>query len=426
MLTPAKAFFLQKDFKPMLIIGLLFFVFGFISWVNAILVPYFKIICELTAFQSMMVAFAFYISYFVMAIPSSYILHKTGFRNGMVWGLFIMCAGALIFIPAAASRTYCLFLTGLFVQATGMTLLQSAVNPYLTILGPIESAAGRISIMGICNKAAGALAPLLLIRALTKDPDEIDKITAQLTTATVEWKVSILDQLGLRLIAPYSVLAVSFVLLALMIYYSHLPDMEEQETTGLNKISAHKKSIFDFPYLLLGAVCIFCQASVEVLAVDSIVTYAQYHGYSFREAKFFAPCILLLMIGSYLSGIVLIPKIIKQRKALQWCALTGLVLTFGLLFIQDKPSVWLLCALGLCNALLWPVIWPLAIDGLGRFTKTGSALLIMGVAGGAITPLIYGSISDHFNLQTGYWVLVPCYLYLLFYSLIGYRLGRGI
>lgn len=408
----------------MLIVGILFFVFGFISWVNSILVPYFKIICELTALQSMMVAFAFYISYFFMAIPSSYILHKTGFRNGMVLGLFIMCAGALIFIPASTTRMYSIFLIGLFVQATGMTILQSAVNPYITILGPIESAAKRISFMGICNKAAGAMAPVVLIRAITKDPDEIDKVTAQLAVASWELKVSILDQLGLRLIAPYAFLAGAFTLLAIMIYFSPLPEIEEEEEVELTKKANGKNSIFDFPYLLLGAICVFCSASVEVLAVDSIVNYAQFQGYSFRDAKFFASYILLIMIVSYLLGIVLIPKFIRQRRVLQTCAVAGLLLTFGIVSLEGKVSVWFLCSLGLCNALLWPTIWPLAIAGLGRFTKTGSAILIMGVAGGAITPLVYGSISDHFNLQTGFWVLVPCYIYLFFYSSSGYRIGK--
>jgi len=423
-MSAIKAFMLQKDFKPMLIIGVLFFVFGFISWANAILVPYFKIICELTASQSMMVAFAFYVSYFVMAIPSSCILNKTGFRGGMVLGLMVMCAGAIIFIPASIARTYYIFLTGLFVQAAGMTILQSAVNPYLTILGPIESAAKRISVMGICNKTAGAIAPILLIRALTTDPDEIDKATKQLSTASMEVKVSILDQLGMRLIAPYSFLAGSFILLAVMVYFSRLPEIKEKEEADGAETTDGKKSIFDFPYLILGAICVFCQSSVEVLAADSIVNYAQFHGYSFRGAKFFASYILLIMIVSYLLGAWLIPKYINQRQALQTCALIGLLLTFGIMLFQGKSSVWFLCSLGLCNALLWPAIWPLALDGLGRFTKIGSALLIMGVAGGAVTPLVYGSLSERFNLQTGYWVLWPCYLYLFYYASRGYRKGK--
>ena len=411
--------------KPIFIIGVLFFVFGFISWINAILIPYFQIVCELSSLQSMMVAFAFYISYFVMAIPSSYLLNKTGFKNGMIIGLLIMAAGAIIFIPAAMTSTYSLFLTGLFIQATGLTILQSAANPYVTILGPIESAAKRISIMGVCSKVAGAIAPIILIRAITNNPDEIDQLKQQLIVATADVKSTILDQLGGRLIIPYMFLAVSFFALGFLIKAAHLPDVEiSEEDLVLQNEGESKTSILQYPYLLLGAFAVFCAVSVEVLSVDSIINYAQYQGYSFREAKFFATYTLIIMILSYLAGIVLIPKFIQQRKVLQLCAIAGLVISCCVMLFAGKSSVWLLSLLGLSNALLWPTIWPLAIDGLGKFTKQGSALLIMGVAGGALFPLFYGFFSDHFNPQTAYWILIPCYGFILYYATRGYRIGK--
>ncbi len=274
----------RNNYRAIFIIGGLFFIFGFVSWLNAVLIPYFKLACDLTTKQAMLVAFAFYISYFVMAIPASTILKKTGLKNGMTVGLLVMAAGALIFIPAALSRTYNLFLIGLFIQATGLTILQTASNPYITILGPIESAAKRISIMGICNKVAGAIAPLILIHAITKNPDEIDHLHKLLPTLPTTQQVTILNELASRLIVPYIIMAVVLTGLGLMIRYSHLPDVEEKEDEFANdSIKNDRTSIFQFPYLILGAITIFCAVSVEVLVVDSIINYGQYMGFSFKR-----------------------------------------------------------------------------------------------------------------------------------------------
>ena len=415
----------SQNNKAIFIIGILFFIFGFVSWINSILIPYFKLACSLTNKQAMLVAFAFYISYFVMAIPSAAILKKTGLKNGMMFGLMVMAVGALIFIPAAMSRTYSLFLFGLFVQATGLTILQTASNPYITILGPIESAAKRISIMGICNKIAGAIAPLILIHAITKNPDEIDALHKLLPTLPLAQQTATLNELASRLILPYIIIAVVLVGLGLMIRLLHLPDVEEKEDELVNNsIKNNKTGIFQFPYLIFGAFTIFCAVGVEVLVVDSIINYGQYMGFSFKEAKFFATYTLLIMIISYLFGSIAIPKIISQKKVLQWSAITGLLFAVIAIFITGQFSVWFICLLGLSNALLWPSIWPLAIDGLGKFTKKGSALLIMGVIGGALIPLLYGYISDKASPQQGYWLLIPCYVFILFFACKGYKMGK--
>lgn len=415
----------RSNSKPIFIIGVLFFIFGFVSWINSILIPYFKLACSLSDKQTMLVAFAFYISYFVMALPAAAILRKTGLKNGMVLGLLVMAAGALIFVPAAMSRMYSLFLFGLFVQATGLTILQTASNPYITILGPIESAAKRISIMGICNKVAGAIAPLILIHVVTKNPDEIDVLQKLLPTLSLAEQTATLNELASRLIVPYIIMAVILTGLGLMIRLSHLPEVEEKETQLPTEfINNNKTSILQFPHLILGAMTIFCAVSVEVLTVDSIINYGQYMGFSFKAAKFFATYTLMIMVISYLFGSMAIPKIVSQKKVLQWSAITGLIFVMMALFLSGKVSVWCICLLGLSNALLWPSIWPLALDGLGKFTKQGSALLIMGVIGGALPPLLYGYISDITTPQMGYWVLVPCYLYILFYALRGYQMGK--
>jgi MFS transporter, FHS family, L-fucose permease len=385
---------INSNKRALIIIGVLFFIFGFVSWMNAVLIPYFKLTCQLSDKQSMLVAFAFYISYFIMAIPSSAILKKTGFKNGMMFGLWIMAIGALLFIPAAMTRTYSLFLLGLFIQATGLTLLQTASNPYIVILGPIESAAQRISFMGICNKVAGAIAPLLLIHLITNSDDEIDLIQKQLPSLTTIEQVNVMNELASRLILPYIAMAIVLAALGLLIRFSNLPDINEPEDEK-GSISS-KNSIFQFPHLILGAITIFCAVSVEVLAVDSIIGYAQYTGLSFNDAKYFATITLMFMIVSYLIGTVTIPRYIQQRNVLQIIAIMGLTFTIAALTLQGSLSVWSIALLGFANALLWPSIWPLALDGLGKHTKQASAILIMGVVGGALTPLAYGALSDTF------------------------------
>lgn len=413
----------SKSYGPMIIIGSLFFVFGFVTWVNSLLIPYFKLTCALTVKEAMLVAFAFYISYFVMAIPSSLILGKTGYKNGMMLGLFVMAIGAMVFIPAATTRAYSIFLLGLFIEAAGLTLLQTAANPYITILGPIESAASRISIMGVCNKVAGAIAPLLLVGALVKNPDEIDQVKAQLLIITPAQQTVVLDDLSSRLVMPYIVMSVILIGLGLLIKLSHLPDInDETSNTSPSSIEGlQSKSLFQHKHLLLGAIGIFCGVGVEVLAVDSIINYAQYTGLSFRDAKYFATYTLLIMVISYCIGIFTIPKIITQRKALMISAIIGILFTVMLLLIKGPTSVWFIALLGLGNALLWPAIWPLSLEGLGKLTSKGSALLIMGVVGGGLTPLLYGVISDAANPQIAYGILIPFYLFILYFSVSGYK-----
>lgn len=416
----------SKSYGPMIIIGSLFFVFGFVTWVNSVLIPYFKLTCALSVKEAMLVAFAFYISYFVMAIPSSFILKKTGYKNGMMLGLFVMAAGAMIFVPAAATRTYSIFLLGLFVEAAGLTLLQTAANPYITILGPIESAASRISIMGVCNKVAGAIAPLLLVGAIIKNPDEIDQVKTQLLTMMPAQQGEVLNELASRLIIPYIVISIVLVGLGLLIKLSHLPDINDETSNALPSSSElqQSKSLFQHKHLLLGAVAIFCGVSVEVLAVDSIINYAQYTGLSFRDAKYFATYTLLIMVISYCIGIFTIPKIINQRKALMLSAIIGILFTIMALLIKGPSSVWFISLLGLGNALLWPTIWPLSLEGLGKSTSKGSALLIMGAVGGGIAPLVYGAISDAANPQIAYGILIPFYLFILYFSVSGYKVGK--
>lgn len=408
----------------MLIIGAMFFIFGFVTWLNSVLIPFLKQACELTDFQAYFVTFFFYIAYFVMAFPSSFILKKTGFAKGMSAGLLVMAMGSLIFIPAAQVRSYPLFLIGFFVQTTGLTLLQTAANPYVTILGPIESAAKRISIMGICNKVAGMIGIVVLVKLLFSDTKELSEKIKTLSGVEL---ASELDELTSRVIMPYIVMAVVLVVLAFLIYKAHLPEINPEEMPGEKNQadSGGKKSVFEFPHLILGFFCVFLYVGVEVIAIDTIGLYGEYQRFDLNTASKFAIYSLIALTIGYLLGIVITPRYVSQRVALVACAVLGFIFGVAALVTKGGVSIGFVVALSFAHSLMWPSIWPLAIDGLGRFTKTGSALLIMGVAGGAVLPLIYGAIADNSNRQIAYLVILPCYLYILYFAVRGYKVGKA-
>lgn len=410
---------------PMIIIGALFFIFGFVTWLNSVLIPFLKQACQLTDFQAYFVTLAFYSPYFVMAIPSSGILKKTGFARGMSMGLFVMALGSLVFIPAAEIRSYPLFLVGLFIQGTGLTLLQTASNPYVTILGPIESAAKRISIMGICNKLAGMIGIFILVELLFSDTQTLSARIESFTGAELAYE---LDVLASRVVVPYIIMAVVLTGLAVMILKAHLPEInpEEGESSSAQAVGhTEKKSVFAFPHLMLGVLCIFLYVSVEVIAIDTIGLYGEYQGFDLSTAGKFSSFSLIALTIGYLLGIVLIPKYLSQKSALAICAILGFVFALAALFTDGWVSIGFIVLLSFAHALMWPSIWPLALDKLGRFTKMGSALLIMGIVGGAITPLLYGALADATNRQTAYWITIPCYIYIFYYASRGYRVGKS-
>ena len=410
---------------PTLIIGVLFFVFGFITWVNSTLIPYLQTACELTPNQAILVTFASYIAYAVMAFPSAGILKYTGFKKGMMLGLGIMALGALLFIPAAGSRTFGMFLTGLFVMGIGMALLQTAANPYITILGPIESAAKRMSVMGICNKGAGAIAPMIMGALLLNGMDAYS--SDNLAHLALDQKNALLDQLAGKIIGPYIFIAVVFILLAIAIYFSSLPDIKNEDQTNPDHQSKDRSSIFKYPYLWLGFATLFLYVGVEVIAGDTIQLYGNTGLHiPIEQAKHFTSFTMICMLVGYLAGIVLIPKYINQSKALKISAILGVVFSLGVIFLPGYYSIASLALLGLANAPMWPSIWPLTIDGLGKYLKTGSALLIVGIAGGAIMPKLWTMISSYTGMQSAFWILIPCYLFILFFAIKGHKAGKTV
>lgn len=415
----------QKNYTlPMIIIGALFFIFGFVTWVNGTLIPYLKIACELeTEFQSYLVATAFFIAYTIMALPSSAVLAKTGYKRGMALGLGIMAVGALLFIPAAQARNYNMFLLGLFIIGTGLALLQTASNPYVSVIGPMESAAQRISIMGVCNKVGGILAGLIFGYIALSDAGELE---AKLATMDAAAKAAQLDELASRVVVPYFILAVVLIILAVAILFSGLPDIKDEEgSESSSAATSGKTSVFEFPHLILGVIALFFYVGVEVMAGDTIISYGKAVGIELSEARFFTQYTLGAMLCGYVLGIFLIPGVISQQKALAWCAILGVVFTVCALVTNGIVSVYCIAFLGLANSLMWPAIFPLAIDGLGKFTKTGSALLIMAIAGGAILPLVYGKVLESVGAQNAYAIMIPAYLFILYFATKGYRAGKS-
>ena len=428
----------QSTKAAIAIIAGLFFIFGFITWVNGALIPFMKTINELTEAQSYLVASASYISFVVMALPASYLLRKMSYRKGMSIGLFIMALGALVFIPAAEARTYWIFLAGIFVQGTGMTVLQTAANPYITILGPIESGAKRIAIMGIANKVAGALGSVIFGAILLNGIDEVKNVISQVSAEEKTW---LLDQMADSVFVPYLVMAAVLFVLGLLIRRAPLPNVEAEASIEEETQSGEKKTIFQYPHLWFGMLTLFVYVGAEVIAGDTIIAYGLALGISAVKAKFFTTFTLMAMVATYALGVVLIPKYLSQTKALQISAALGLVLTGCILSTTGFTSVLFVAALGIANALVWPAVWPLTLKGLGKHTKTAAALLIMAVSGGAIIPPLYGRLVDSgkealidsgleaadalaLAAKESYYILIPCYAVIFVFAVWGQRLKK--
>lgn len=389
---------------PLLIVGMLFFIFGFVTWVNGVLIAFFKQAFQLSTVGSNLVAFAFFISYTLMAIPSSWLLKKTGFKNGMSLGLIIMAVGTIIFVPAAKAVSYPLFLVGLFLIGIGLTVLQTASNPYVTILGPRESAAQRISFMGVANKLAGIISQFIFGGLL-------------LTGGNV---LSASESLN-KVVTPYMILTAVLVVLALLIRFSTLPEVSEEQDDDDTVVAKTKTtdSIWKHANLVLGVLAIFCYVGVEVISGDTIINYGTSIGFSNDEAKYFTAYTLYGMLAGYILCIILIPRFLSQQKALMLGTILGLILTVGALLTDGFTSILCIALLGFAIAPIWGALWPLSLNRLGRFTKLGSALLIMGISGGALLPLLHGYLTDNVSPKMAYAMILPLLSYILYYAVVG-------
>jgi MFS transporter, FHS family, L-fucose permease len=428
------------------IIGVLYFIFGFVTWLNGTLMPFLQTACELTPFEASMVVLAFYIAYFVMALPSSFVLKKTGYKNGVSIGLLIMSVGALTFIPAAYSRMFGVFLAGLFIMGTGLALLQTATNPFITIIGPRESAAKRMAIMGICNKMAGVISPLVLTALIMHGMDKFSEVN--MANFTIDQKDLLLSDLASRVVIPYAAMALLLALFGLLVKFSSLPneiEIEEDDHEMMRGFIRQIPNALKIRSLLLGVITIFVYVGVEVMAGDSLTQFGRslHLSYASKLTSF----TMTFMVFGYLLGIVLIPKIISQSRALLFSAILGVLFAFGAIYSPTTDNnlfasvfgwlnkipgfniplipnaVFFVTLLGWANALMWPAIWPLALNNLGKYTKIGSALLIMGIAGGALIPPTYAKIGQSIGFQHALWIMVPIYIFIIYYAFLGHKAG---
>jgi FHS family L-fucose permease-like MFS transporter len=436
---------------PMIILTSLFFIFGFVTWLNGPLIPFFKLACELTESQAYFVTFAFYIAYFVMAIPSSWVIEKVGYRNGLSLGLVVIAVGAFMFYPAAEARTFGMFLVALFVMGTGLAILQTAAGPYVVVIGPRESAAARISVLGIANKLAGFIAPLALTALVLSNMQDYtaDKIAALDLVA----KSEALDALALQLQSPYIYMGVVILLLAIVIRFSPLQEIDLDEDGHVEHLNIlmQIKGAFKYPQLVLGVITLALYVAVEVIAGDTIGGFGKHLGVYGDNGDFYLKLTsftMTFMVLGYIIGITLIPKYISQVNALKSSGILGVVLALLIVIVPSAimielpgmpqiPLVIILVAtLGFANALCWPAIWPMALEGIGGYTKIGGAILVMGIIGGAVYPLIYGAVTDAVNVsniasgieataksgnQIAYLILIPAYLMIIFYAFKGHK-----
>ena len=406
-------------------VGCLFFVFGLVSWVNSILVPYFKVACDLqSGVQTYLVTFAFYIAYLVMTVPASFLLKKVGYKKGAMIGLFIMAAGTLLFWPAALTRTYAMFLAALFVIGTSLAILQSVANPFVTIIGPHESAAKRISVMGICNKFAGIIAPLLFAAVVIRPEDKDIMAAVESGLLAGPAKEAALDEMIKGVIPPYLVLTVFLAIFAVVFFKSPIKDINPDKDNKSVEGTQDRSSVWAYPYLVLGVIALFCHLGSQQISIATIIEYAQSMGLDLDAAKVFPSYTLACILGGYLLGVIFIPKYISQQKALVVCTITGLILSVLVLALPLKASIWCVVLLGIPNSLIYAGIWPLAIRGLGKWTTLGSSLLVMALCGNAILSLLYGLMTDYMSLQASYWLLIPCFAFMIYYALWGYKVEK--
>ncbi|MBB6541733.1 N-acetylglucosamine MFS transporter NagP [Thalassotalea piscium] len=413
---------------PMAIVAVLFFILGFATWLNGSLMPYLKQILQLSPFQASLIIFSFYIAVTFTALPSAWVIRKVGYKNGMALGMGVMMVAGLLFIPAAKTQIFALFLLAQLIMGTGQTLLQTAVNPYVVRIGPEESAAARVSVMGILNKGAGVVAPMVFTALI------LSNFTGTVGTELTQVKI---DEMANGLVLPYLGMAVFIGLLALAVKKSPLPELiqEDKESRGEGQL----KAALSVPSLFLGVIALFFYVAVEVIAGDTIGTFALSLG--IENYAVMTSYTMICMVLGYTLGIITIPRFISQPTALTISAILGILLTVLIIFgdstsfvianallvpfggAQLPDTLILIAFLGLANAIVWPAVWPLALSGLGLLTSTGSALLIMGIAGGAFGPLFWGLASGtSLGQQGAYVVMLPCYIFILFYAVKGHKM----
>lgn len=388
---------------PLVVIGVLFFMIGFALGINGLIIPFLRTALDLTTAESYLVLAATFSTFIIFGYPCGLIIKAIGYKKTMILSFFFFALGLYLFIPSAENQSFAMFLLASFISGIGNTMLQAAVNPYITILGPMESAATRMSMMGIANKAAWAIAPIFLGVFLNLGDVKLEDIKL-----------------------PFYFISGIFVLLGILVAFVPLPEVkaegeDENDAAAASSYSANKTSIWQFPHLLLGLVSLLFYVGVETLAMASIVDYAT--SLNLPDPQVYTSYTVIGMVIGYLVGVFFIPKYISQERAMFICAIIGLISSLLIVLTPMHISIWFVAILGLANSLMWPALWPMAMKDLGKFTKTGSSLLVMAIVGGAVFPLLFGWLADvSGNMQQAYWICFPAYLMIFYYALSGHKI----
>jgi len=390
---------------PLIFVGIMFFAIGFALGINSYLVPLLTNALSISSGQSYLVIAVTFSAFLIFGYPASILIARIGYKKTMALSFLMFALGFYLFIFSADNGGLLLFLAASFICGMGNTFLQASVNPYITILGPIESAAKRISIMGICNKLAWPISPIFLAAVIGKNVDEVQLVDIKL---------------------PFLLIMGIFVLLGILVLVAPLPEVkavgEDEDAIADCPYAANKTSIWQFPHLLLGCLALFFYVGVETLALATTVDYAASLGFTNPQDYSVYPSIGL--VTGYILGIVFIPKYLHQETALKICAWLALAGSLLIVLTPSQVSIWFVAVIALSCSLMWPALWPLAMTDLGRFTKSGSSLLVIAIVGGAIIPAVFGLLKDAIGIQNAYWLCVPCFLYILYYAMLGYKVRK--
>lgn len=387
---------------PLAFVGIMFFAIGFALGINSFLIPVLKDTLSLPSGVAYLLLAATFVPFILFGYPASKTIATIGYKKTMALSFLIFAIGFVLFVLSAKMESFSLFLLASFVSGAANAYLQASVNPYITILGPMESAAKRMSIMGICNKLAWPVAPLFFSLLVA------DKTNIQISD----------------LFLPFYIIIGVFLILGVMSLLAPLPEVkaagEEGSSVGECPYAEKKTSIWQFPHLLLGALTLFIYVGVETLSLSTAVDFAKSLG--LENPDFYAWIPSIGMVIGYICGVILIPKYLTQDLAMRICACIGIVGSLVLVLLPGAISIWAIFLLALGCSLMWPALWPLAMADLGRFTKSGSALLTMAIVGGAVVPTIFGFLQGSVGTQSAYWICLPCFVFILYYGIAGYKI----
>ena len=388
---------------PLAFVGMMFYAIGFALGINSFLIPVLQGSLNISAGVTYLIIAATFLPFLIFGYPASMTIKAIGYKRTMALSFLMFAVAFGLFIPAASNQSFTFFLIASFISGTANAFLQASVNPYITILGPIESAARRISIMGICNKLAWPVAPWFLAFVIGKQT-----IDTQITD----------------LFTPFYIIIAVFILLGIISLIAPLPEVkavgEDEESAADCPYANTKTSVFQFPHLLLGCLALFFYVGAETISLGTLVDYAT--ALNLPNADLYAWIAPVGMVIGYICGIIFIPKYISQATALKICAILAIIGSLLVVLTPGSVSIWFISFMALGCSLMWPALWPLAMADLGKFTKAGSSLLIMAMAGPVIILPLLGKLKDMFGMQNAYWLCVPCFIYILYYGISGYKI----